>query len=140
MWSTVVFSDESRFEVIPGDTRRRIIRSKDEAFHPDCLERTVKHAASVMVWGCIGRNGTGDCMQSTARSMRRSTKASWHTIFSLFCRDCDPTSMISFNRTAPPAIRQGRRCSGWRTMTWRCCHGHHRALATSIRLRTYSGT
>src|SRR5258705_2744722 len=60
--------------------------------------------ASVMVWSCIAKNGTGDCMQSTARSMRSSIKASWQTIFSLFCRDCDPTSMISFNSTQSPAI------------------------------------
>src|SRR5258705_7468020 len=59
IWSMVIFSDESTFQVSPGDTRRRIIRTKEEAFHPDCLERSVKHAASLMVWGCIGRAGTG---------------------------------------------------------------------------------
>src|SRR5258705_7870726 len=39
-----VVNSGMRFKAIPGDSRRRILRSKDEAFHPDCLERTVKHA------------------------------------------------------------------------------------------------
>src|SRR5258705_9733587 len=59
IWSTVIFSDESMFQVSPGDTGRRIIRTKEEAFHLDCLERSVKDAASLMVWGFIGRAGTG---------------------------------------------------------------------------------
>src|SRR5258705_8145773 len=65
IWSTVIFSDESTFQVSPGDTGRRIIRTKEEAFHLDCLTRSVKHAASLMVWGFIGRAGMDNCISST---------------------------------------------------------------------------
>lgn len=39
--------------------RKRVIRRKDEAYHKDCLKRTVKFPASVMVWGCMSRAGVG---------------------------------------------------------------------------------
>src|SRR5258705_2996660 len=44
-----------RFEVIPGDSRRRILRSKEEAFHPDCFERTVKHATASWCGAELGK-------------------------------------------------------------------------------------
>lgn len=41
-----------------GDSRSRIIRKKNEAYHPDCLKRKVKFA-SVMVWGSMSSKGVG---------------------------------------------------------------------------------
>lgn len=58
-WNKIVFSDESKFEVAVGDSRSRVIRSKHEAFHPDCLKRTVKFPKSLMVWGCMSAKGLG---------------------------------------------------------------------------------
>lgn len=58
-WDSVIFSDESKFDVCVGDTRKRVIRKKDEAYHKDCLKRTVKFPASVMVWGCFSAKGVG---------------------------------------------------------------------------------
>ena len=49
-WDTVIWSDESRFEVCVGDTRGRVIRTKHEALHKDCLRRAVKFPASLMVF------------------------------------------------------------------------------------------
>lgn len=59
-WSSVLFSDESKFDVCIGDDRGRVIRNKSEAFHPDCLKRTVKFAKGVMVWGCMSARGVGN--------------------------------------------------------------------------------
>lgn len=58
-WDSVHWSDESRFEVCVGDSRSRVIRRKDEAYHTDCLKRKVKFPASVMVWGSMSAKGVG---------------------------------------------------------------------------------
>jgi hypothetical protein len=42
-----------------GDYWKRVIRSKEEAFHKDCLKRTVKFPKSVMIWGCMSARGLG---------------------------------------------------------------------------------
>jgi hypothetical protein len=43
-----------------GDFRKRVIRSKDEAFHADCIKRTVKFPKGVMIWGCMSAKGLGN--------------------------------------------------------------------------------
>lgn len=58
-WSTVIWSDESRFEVSVGDSRSRVIRTKSEAYRTDCLRTTVKFPASVMIWGSMSSSGVG---------------------------------------------------------------------------------
>lgn len=37
-WISILFSDESKFDVSVGDARRRVIRNKTEAYHKDCLK------------------------------------------------------------------------------------------------------
>lgn len=58
-WDSVIFSDESRFEVCLGDNRKRVIRQPSEAYNNDCLKRTVKFPKSIMVWGCMSAQGVG---------------------------------------------------------------------------------
>lgn len=58
-WRAVQWSDEARFEVCVGDSRSRVIRRKNEAFHSDCLKRKVKYPASLMVWGSMSSKGVG---------------------------------------------------------------------------------
>lgn len=58
-WNSIIWSDESKFEVCVGDPRSRIMRLPEEAFHKDCLKRRVKFPASVMVWGCMSSQGVG---------------------------------------------------------------------------------
>lgn len=58
-WNRIIFSDESKFDVYVGDSRKRIIRSKGEAFHKECLKRTVKFAKGIMIWGCMSSKGLG---------------------------------------------------------------------------------
>ena len=40
--------------------RNVVIRTKNEAFHPHCLKRSVKFPQTVMVWGCMSNNGVGN--------------------------------------------------------------------------------
>ena len=58
-WKKVLFSDESLFCVSYGDQGVRVWRMKQEAFHKECMKRSVKFAASVMVWACMTANGPG---------------------------------------------------------------------------------
>lgn len=58
-WNSIIFSDESKFDVCTGDDRKRVIRKKTEAYNRDCLKRTVKFPASIMVWGCMSAKGVG---------------------------------------------------------------------------------
>ncbi|KAF2882630.1 hypothetical protein ILUMI_23529 [Ignelater luminosus] len=58
-WHAVQWSDESPFEVCVGDSRNRVIRKKQEAFHLDRLKETAKFPASVMVWGSMSAKGIG---------------------------------------------------------------------------------
>ena len=37
-------------------THSKVIR-KSEAYHRDCLKRTVKFHWSIMIWGCMSENG-----------------------------------------------------------------------------------
>jgi hypothetical protein len=59
-WAKIIFSDESKFDVCVGDFRKRVIRSKDEAFQADCIKRTVKFPKGVMIWGCMSAKGLGN--------------------------------------------------------------------------------
>ena len=57
---TVIFTEKSKFDVSVGDARRRVIRNNTETYHWDCLKRTVKFLASVMVFGCMSPKGVGN--------------------------------------------------------------------------------
>lgn len=58
-WCNIIWSDESKFDVCVGDSRKRVLRTSSEAFHNDCLVKKVKFPASVMVWGCMSAKGVG---------------------------------------------------------------------------------
>ena len=58
-WMKVEFSDESTFYQI-RNASKLVRRPKGERFNPRFTVKTVKHPASVMVWGCFdGRFGRG---------------------------------------------------------------------------------
>ena len=58
-WGTLLWSDESIFELIP--TRRVFVRRrKGERYNQDCLVPTVKHGGGkIQVWGCMAASGVG---------------------------------------------------------------------------------
>ncbi len=52
-WRSVLWSDESKFEILVGNHRRRVLCTKKEGDLPVCHQRSVQKPASLMVWGCI---------------------------------------------------------------------------------------
>ncbi len=52
-WKSVLWSDESKFDILVGNHRRRVLRAKEEGDLPACYQRSVQKPASLMVWGCI---------------------------------------------------------------------------------------
>ncbi len=58
-WKTVLWSDESKFEVIFGKLGRHVIRTKEHKDNPSCYQRSVQKPASLMVWGCMSACGMG---------------------------------------------------------------------------------
>ncbi len=58
-WKSVLWSDESKFDIFVGNHRRRVRRAKEEGDLPACHQRSVQKPASLMVWGCIGAYGMG---------------------------------------------------------------------------------
>ncbi len=58
-WKSVLWSDESKFDILVGNHRCRVLRVKEEGDLPACYQRSVQKPASLMVWGCISAYGMG---------------------------------------------------------------------------------
>ena len=59
-WETVIWFDESKFNLFGSDGKVMVWRTPKEEFDPKCIVPTVKHGgSSVTVWGCFTRKGTG---------------------------------------------------------------------------------
>ncbi len=50
---SVLWSDESTFDILVGNHGRRVLRAKVEGNLPACYQRSVQKPTSLMVWGCI---------------------------------------------------------------------------------------
>ncbi len=50
-WKSVLWSDESKFDILVGNHRRCVLRAKEEGDLPVCHQRSVQKPASLMVWG-----------------------------------------------------------------------------------------
>jgi len=59
-WKSVLWSDESKFDNLVGNHRRRVLRAKEEGDLPACYQRSVQKPASLMVRGCISAYGMGN--------------------------------------------------------------------------------
>lgn len=60
-WSSVIFSDESKFNIHGNDSRTRVWRTPNSELEKRNMVGTVKHGGgSVMVWGCMSASGTGN--------------------------------------------------------------------------------
>ena len=57
-WKQVI-SDESKFVMGYGNKGPRVWRQKYKRHKAACLKHSVKHPASVMVWGCVSSRGVG---------------------------------------------------------------------------------
>ncbi len=58
-WKNVLWSDESKFEVLFGKLGCHVIRTKEDKDNPSCYQRSVQKPASLMVWGCMSACGMG---------------------------------------------------------------------------------
>ncbi len=56
-WSTVIFSDESKFCISFGNQGPRVWRKGGEAHSPSFLKSSVKFPQSVMIWGAMSSTG-----------------------------------------------------------------------------------
>lgn len=60
-WKNVIFSDESKFNIFGSDGRKYVWRKPNTEFQARHVRPTVKHGGgSVLVWGCMSWNGTGN--------------------------------------------------------------------------------
>ena len=59
-WKSVLFSDESKFNIFGSDGREWCWRRSGEELDPRYTKKMVKHGGgSIMVWGCITATGPG---------------------------------------------------------------------------------
>ncbi len=58
-WKTVLWSAESKFEVLFWKTGTPCHRTKEDKDNPSCHQRSVQKPASLMVWGCMSACGMG---------------------------------------------------------------------------------
>ncbi len=52
-WKSVLWSDESKFDIFVGNHRCRVLQAKEEGDLPACHQSSIQKPASLMVWGCI---------------------------------------------------------------------------------------
>ncbi len=53
-WKSVLWSDESKFDILVGNHGSRVLRAKEEGDLPVCYQRSVQKPAHLMVWGGMG--------------------------------------------------------------------------------------
>ncbi len=58
-WKSVLWSDESKFDIVVGNHGCCVLQAKEEGDLPACYQRSVQKPASLMVWGCISAYGMG---------------------------------------------------------------------------------
>lgn len=59
-WATVIFSDESNFQLINRKNTPLVRRFKDEKYEPRFIQQRVQAGGgSIGIWGCISMRGTG---------------------------------------------------------------------------------
>lgn len=60
-WDTVMFSDESKFNIFHCDGRVRVWRKPKCELDADKVQATVKHGGGgAMIWGCMASSGVGE--------------------------------------------------------------------------------
>lgn len=61
MWKTVLWTDESKFQIFGSNRRVYVRRRRGERMREDCVVPTVKHGGgSVLVWGAFSFDGVGN--------------------------------------------------------------------------------
>ncbi len=58
-WKSVLWSDESKCDILVGNHGCRVLRTKEQDDLPACHQRSVQKPESLMVWGCTSPYGMG---------------------------------------------------------------------------------
>ncbi len=58
-WKSVLWSDQSKFDILVGNHGCCVLRAKEEGDLPACYQCSVQKPASLMIWGCISAYGMG---------------------------------------------------------------------------------
>ncbi len=80
-WKSVLWWDESKFDILVGNHRRCVLRAKEEGDLPAC------HQASLIGWGCISAYGMGSLhvLEGTMNSERYIKVLEQHVLPSRQC-------------------------------------------------------
>jgi transposase len=62
-WKKILWSDESKFEIINSKRRVRVYKVKGERLTQQTIQPTVKHSKSITVWGCVAASGIGELVE-----------------------------------------------------------------------------
>ncbi len=86
-WKSVLWSDESKFDILVVHHGRRVLRAKEEGDLPACYQRSVQKPASLMVWGCISAYGMGSLhvLEGTMNAERYIKVLEQHMLPSRWC-------------------------------------------------------
>ena len=59
-WGTVLWTDESKFNIFGSDGKRFVRRPPNKEFDPHYTKKTLKFGGgTIMVWGCFSSSGIG---------------------------------------------------------------------------------
>lgn len=60
-WESVIFSDESKYNIFGSDGRQYVWRKPNTELKSQNVVSTVKHSGgSVLIWGCMAASGVGN--------------------------------------------------------------------------------
>ncbi len=87
-WKSVLWSDESKFDILVGNPGRPVLRAKEEGDLPLCHQHSAQKPASLMVWGCISAYGLGNLhvLEGTMNAKRYIMVLEQHMLPSRQCK------------------------------------------------------
>jgi hypothetical protein len=66
-WKKIIWSDESKFELINSKRRVRVWKIRGEGLNNENVSPTIKHSKSLMVWGCVSASGVGELVEISSK-------------------------------------------------------------------------
>ncbi len=69
-WKSVLWSDESKFDILVGNHGRRVLRAKEEGDLPACYQRSAQKPASLMVYAGAYGMGSLHVLEGTMNAER----------------------------------------------------------------------
>ncbi|KAK3539719.1 hypothetical protein QTP70_012049 [Hemibagrus guttatus] len=82
-WKTVLWSDESKFEVLFGELGRHVIRTKEDKDNPSCYQRSVQKPAFLMYKRHLSTTSNSQTPNSTMAKTKELSKDTRNKIVDL---------------------------------------------------------